>query len=182
MRLIALLFAAFLACGPAAAQSWKDYDYPDLAFGLAFPAEPKVETSTYLAADGTNVDARVYLVEQDNVVYKMTVADLSKTAIGEKTAIDYAVKKMAENGTVTVNIGHRVNRVFGRQLAIANKDGGHSSSAVFYNQKRLYQIEGTVLPTHPDPASGEAIRFQQSLRFTGRFLNLGRLFGPRSPR
>jgi hypothetical protein len=37
---------------------------------------------------------------------------------------------------------------------------------LFYYQRRLYLIKGTVLPSNADSSSGEAIRFQQSLRFT----------------
>ena len=47
MRLIGALIAfVLLASGPAAAQSWKEYTYPQYAFGVSFPAEPKVETKT----------------------------------------------------------------------------------------------------------------------------------------
>jgi len=49
-------------------------------------------------------------------------------------------------------------------LSIAGPDGSRSSVAVFYHKRRLYQIEGTVLPTAT--ATSDAIRFQQSLSFT----------------
>ena len=52
MRLIGafIAFALFMS-GPAMAQSWKEYTYPQYAFGVSFPAEPKVETKTYQAAN-----------------------------------------------------------------------------------------------------------------------------------
>ena len=180
MRLIALVFAAMIACGPVAAQNWRDYDYPDFAFGLAFPADPKIETTTYMAADGSAVEARVYSVEHENTLYKMTIADLSNTTVTEAQAIAHAMKMLAQSGEITVDIGHRINRVFGRQLSIKQKNGGYAQTAIFYYRKRLYQIEGTTLPTHSDPASGDAIRFQQSLRFTNnarRLFGFGTLFG-----
>src|SRR6185312_9325166 len=76
MRAIAFviaLFAAelFAANAPAAAQSWKEYSYPSYSFAVSFPAEPKVETTMYQAADGRSVQAQVYSVTQDNGVFTM---------------------------------------------------------------------------------------------------------------
>jgi hypothetical protein len=39
MRLIALILAAFAISGPAAAQNWQEYSYPDYAFTVTFPAD-----------------------------------------------------------------------------------------------------------------------------------------------
>ena len=46
MRLIALILAAFAISGPAAAQNWQEYSYPDYAFTVTFPADPKIESTT----------------------------------------------------------------------------------------------------------------------------------------
>ena len=73
---------------------------------------------------------------------------------------------MSEGGEVKVNIPHRVNRVYGRQLSIVGPDGIRSMVAVFDYNGRLYQIEGKALPTGNDATAG-AIRFVQSLIFTG---------------
>jgi hypothetical protein len=55
MRSIAFVpivsLAAFVAGGPAAAQSWQEYSYPNYAFTVAFPADPQIETTTYRLAD-----------------------------------------------------------------------------------------------------------------------------------
>jgi hypothetical protein len=72
MRTIALVLAAFVVSGPAAAQSWKEYSYPDYAFSVALPANPQIETTTYQVADGRSVPARVYTVRQNNSVLKVT--------------------------------------------------------------------------------------------------------------
>jgi hypothetical protein len=79
MRLIAftLVLLAAGAGGAAAAQDWKEYVYPADAFAVAFPADPKLDTTTYQAADGRTVEARVYSLAQDDGVFRMTVADLS---------------------------------------------------------------------------------------------------------
>jgi hypothetical protein len=166
MRPIAIISLAVLfAGGPAAAQSWKEYSYPADAFSVAFPAEPKVETTTYQAADGRPVEARIYSVSQDGGLFRMTVADLPDPAMQENAVLDHAVRTLSQGAEITVDIPHRISRVYGRQLSIAAPDGSRSSVAVFYHKRRLYQIEGTVLPTATNSTS-DAIRFQQSLVFT----------------
>lgn len=187
MRLIALVAAlTILAAGPAAAQSWKEYTYPQYAFAVSFPAEPVVETKSYQTADGSPAEARVYSVAQANAVFTMTVVDLSGVQTEEKAVIDHAIKTLAQAGEIKLDIPHRISQVYGRQLSIAGRDGSHASIAVFYHQKRLYQIQGLALATGED-GTAEAIRFQQSLIFTNRAANrtifepvfqvVGRVFG-----
>ena len=170
MRLIAYLIAALIASGPAAAQTWKEYTYPQYSFAVSFPAEPTVETKTYQMADGASAEARVYSVAQPNAVFTMTVVDLSGVQAEEKAVIDYAIKTLAEGGEVKLDIPNRISRVYGRQLSIAGQDGSHSSIALFYHQKRLYQIQGLALPSGEN-ATADAIRFQQSLVFTNNAAN-----------
>src|SRR5215813_3877886 len=75
------LLALMLACAPAAAQDWMEYAYPDLAFSVAFPAEPKVEMTTYQVPDGRAFEARIYSVTRDTGVFKMTVVELPNAGI-----------------------------------------------------------------------------------------------------
>lgn len=166
MRPIALALAAFLAAGPAAALDWKEYSYPDLSFSVSFPADPKVETTTYQAANGRPVEAHVYSVTLDNNIFKMTVADMRETGLEENAVIDHAVKTLSQAGEVKVDIPHRISWIYGRQLSIQAKDGSRSSTAVFYYKRQLYQIEGTTLPSGGSSSTSDTIRFQQSLVFT----------------
>jgi hypothetical protein len=165
MRLIALIAAALFTATPLAAQGWAEYAYPDYGFSVAFPAEPRIQETTYQAAEGTAVPARVYSVAQNGAELILTVAELSGTTIGENAVLDYAVANLTRGSTIKVDIPHRISAVYGRQLSIAGADGSHSSIAVFYYKQRLYQIEGKALPAKTD-ASADAIRFQQSLVFT----------------
>jgi hypothetical protein len=167
MRLIAFILATLVAGtldagSPAAAQSWMEYSYPDYAFTVSFPAEPKVETTTYQLSDGRAAPARVYTAAQDGSVFKMTIVDLTHAALEESAVIDHAVKTLSQGGEIKLDIPHRISRVFGRQLSIQAADGSHSSVAVFYYKQRLYQIEGRT----SGKATADAIRFQQSLVFT----------------
>jgi hypothetical protein len=169
MRRIAFILALFAVTGPAAAQSWKEYSYPEDAFTVSFPAQPKTETTTYQVADGRAVPARVFWVAQDNGVFKMTIADLSDTGLEESAVIDHAIETLSQGGEIKINIPARVSRVFGRQLSIQGTDGSRTSVALFDYKGRLYQIEGKSLPN--SNATADAIRFQQSLIFTDNGTN-----------
>jgi hypothetical protein len=41
MRLIAFFLAVLVASVPAAAEGWKEYNYPDYSFTVSFPAPPR---------------------------------------------------------------------------------------------------------------------------------------------
>jgi hypothetical protein len=155
----------------ARAQAWMEYNYPDFGFAVSFPTDPTVESVPYKTTNGTALGEIMYSVQQEASVYSVTVIDFSSASVEEATAMDQAVKALRENGDVKLDIPARVNRNRGRQLSIIGKDGSHSTVAIFLADHRLYQIQGTVLAWNPDPISGDGIRFQQSLRFTGG--NLG---------
>jgi hypothetical protein len=169
MRQIAVILALLAASAPATAQSWKEYRDPAYSFAVSFPGDPTITMTTYQAGDRP-VEARVYSVAEDNAVFKVTIAEIADPALDEKAVIDQAIENLAQGGEIKVNIAHRVGRVFGRQLSIVGADGSRLSAAVFYLNGRLYQIEGRALATGED-ATGEAIRFQQSLVFTDRASN-----------
>jgi hypothetical protein len=166
MRLSILIPALLVFAAPAAAENWQEYRYPDQSFAIAFPGDPQAEMTTYQVADDRSVEAHVYSVRQDNAVFKMTVAEIGDTGLDEGAVIDHAIKSMSEGGEVKVNIPHRISRVYGRQLSIVGRDGIRSMVALFDYNGRLYQIEGKALPGDND-ATADAIRFVQSLIFTG---------------
>ena len=166
MRLIVLIVATLVGGGPAPAQNWREYSYPDQFFTVAFPGDPQIDTTAYQVADNRSVEAHVYSVGQDNAVFKVTVAELADTGLDETAVIDHAIKTMSAGSEVKVNIPHRINRVYGRQLSIVGPEGVRSMAAVFDYNGRLYQIEGKALATGDD-ATADAIRFVQSLVFTG---------------
>jgi hypothetical protein len=163
VRLIAFIVAMIAASAPADAQGWREYQYPDEGFTAAFPAEPKVEATSYQASGGRLVEARVYSVMQEGGAFKVTVADLSQTEASEGNVMAYAVLMLSRGGEIKLDIPHSTRRIIGRQASIDGVDGSQTYASVFFYNRRLYQIEGTV------PAGGstaEAIRFQQSFDFT----------------
>ena len=162
MRIIAVAVAAFVISGPAAAQGWEEFNYPEYAFSVVFPTNPKVETIPYEVADGRMAPARVYSARQDKAEFKMTIADLANTGLDEKAVIDHAVKRLSKIGTVRVNVPARIYQVYGRQLTVDGADGSRSMVAMFDIMGYLYQIEAKVLPGGNE---FELTRFQQSLVF-----------------
>src|ERR1700744_270064 len=96
MRLTALVVAAFVVSGPAAAQSWTEYAYPEYNFAVSFPAAPTTETVTYQAPDGHAVEAHVYAATLDHAAFKMTIVDFADPALQENAVIANAVKLLSE--------------------------------------------------------------------------------------
>jgi len=127
MRIVAIAVAAFAVSGPAAAQNWEEYTYPEYAFSVTFPAKPQVETTTYQVADGRSVPAHVYRVRWSNGIFTVTVAELANTGLDERTVIDHAVKTLSAGGKVIFDIPHRIYRVYGRQFAMQGTDGSRST-------------------------------------------------------
>ena len=166
MRLFMFIPALLVFASPAAAQSWQEYSYPDYSFRVTFPAAPQIEATTYRIADDRAVEAHVYSVRRDNAEFSVTVAELSDAGLPEVAIIDHTIKMLSEGGQVKVNIPHRINRVFGRQLSILEGDGSRAAVALFDYNGRLYQIEAKSLPNGSD-ATADGIRFVQSLIFTG---------------
>src|SRR6516164_556120 len=104
MRSIPFILAAFAFSAPALAQSWEEYSYPEYAISVAFPTNPKIETTTYEIADGRSVPARVYSARQDKGEFKMTIADLANTGLDEKAVIDHAIKRLSKGGTAGIAV------------------------------------------------------------------------------
>jgi hypothetical protein len=163
LTLVTFILAIMAANAPAGAQSWKEYEYRDEGFTVAFPAEPKVETTSYRASGGRLVEARLYSVVQEGGEFKVMVADLLHTEMSEGNVMAYAVLMLSRGGEIRLDIPHSTRRIIGRQASIEGVDGSQTYASVFFHNRRLYQIEGTV------PAGGstaDAIRFQQSFDFT----------------
>jgi hypothetical protein len=165
MRSTPIILAALILGGPAIAQTWEEYSYPDYAFSVDFPAKPVTENRTYQIADNRSVPARVYSVRQNSSELKITIADLANTGLDETSVIDYAIKALSAGGDVTFNIPQRIDSVYGRSVGIQRRDGSRSTIGVFNYRDRLYQIEAKALPGGSD-AAAETLRFHQSLAFT----------------
>jgi hypothetical protein len=191
MRLIISIAAlTILLSAPVQAEGWDEHAYPDAGFAVRFPVDPQVEAGSYETVGGVTVPATVYSARQGNSVYTITVAELANTPADQPNAIEDAVSLVLKTGQIKLDVKARINREFGRELSIAEDDGGHSLMGIFFFNHRLYQLRAQVLPPDPEAGSAEALLFQQSLRFTadnggragqgqGRFGR--RRFGPGDP-
>jgi len=165
MRLIAFVIALFLAGSPAAAKDWMEYAYPDHSFTVAFPAEPRIEPTTYQAADGRAFAARTYSVALDGSLLKMTVVELPDSNANGDALVSHAVKTLTDGSQIKLDIPHRIRSTYGRQLAFARPDGSFTYVAVFFHKQRLYQLEGIAAAAGGD-ADVDAMIFHQSLDLT----------------
>ena len=163
MRLITFVVAIIVASAPAGAQGWREYEYPNEGFTVAFPAEPKVETTSYQPPGGRLVEARVHSVVQEGGEFKVTVVDLPYAEMSEGNIMAYAVLMLSRGGEIKIDIPHSTRRIIGRQVSIDGLDGSQTYASVFFHNRRLYQIEGTVPAGN---STADAIRFQQSFDFT----------------
>ena len=169
MRLSALVFSAAILAAPAAAlaQAWQDYPFPDAGFAVHFPARPEVTKGAYRRGDGTSVPATIYSARAENMIYTITVADFSKTAVKSDAAIAEAEKLAIGDGKVRAVVDARINSQYGRELSLKRKDGSVSMLAIFFFKNRLYQLDGKAMPPDADGGATYAMRFQQSLQFNG---------------
>src|SRR5262245_10882191 len=80
MRLIPFVLAATIGLipAPAAAQEWIEYVNQTDFFSVNFPHDPKVETITYVSAQGAPLPGHVYTATSGSSTYKMTVIDYSR--------------------------------------------------------------------------------------------------------
>jgi len=167
MRSMLFVLAVLVVSGPAAAQSWEEYAYPEYAVSLTFPAKPQTEMTNYQVAEGRSVPARVYSVRQDKMIFSLTIADLAGSNLEESALIDNAIRNLSTGGKLKLNLPHRIYRVYGRQFVLEGPDGSTSMAAVFDYKGRLYLIEAKALPGGISTDSEFALtRFQQSLTFT----------------
>jgi hypothetical protein len=162
--ILALALTALLG-GAVPAMAWDIYSYPDAKFAAQFPAPPQSGPTRYRTTAGLDVPAQRYWAEEGNVVYLLTLADFTGTALDKDAAIADAVKAFSDQGKVLVDVEARINREFGRELSIDRKDGGHDILAIFFIDQHLYVLNGRAAPPDPGAATAALIRFQQSLNF-----------------
>ncbi len=160
---------AILAAPYAAqAQAWKDYSYPEDGFAVQFPAPPAMSTTSYKTQTGLTLPAVIYSVQQDGVIYSVTVADFSTVAHGDQVAMEDATTAVHQQGEVKVETTERIDRYYGRDITLAGKDGSHSAIAIFFANDQLYELVGKALPPDAEAGSGKTARFQQTLVFIDR--------------
>src|SRR6266446_6906187 len=76
MRILTyIMFAILLGAGPASA--WEEYNYLDQGVAIQFPTKPQAMKSTYDSTYAKGLPSMIYSAEDDHVLYKLTVVDLT---------------------------------------------------------------------------------------------------------
>jgi hypothetical protein len=174
MRIFAfILFALVLGTGPASA--WTEYNYPDQAVAIQFPAKPQTMKSTYNSIYAKGLATTIFSAEDDHVVYKLTVIDLPNRPELGANFLNEAAYDLMREGDVLFTDFPRVYQgersVFGVSLVVDRMDGSRVRSSLYYNKGRLFIADAIVLPARGDKDMTVPSRYDQTIRFPpdGRF-------------
>jgi hypothetical protein len=173
MRLIAFIVAALLL-GAAPASAWEEYVYLDQGVAIQFPVKPQAAKSTYDSDFAKSLPSMVYSVEDDHVLYRLTVVDLPNADKGADF-VNEAAYWLMRKGDVLFTDFPRVYQgaksIYGVTLIVDRKDGSRVRSSLYYHKGRLYMADAIVLPARGDKDMATPSRFDMTIRFPpdGRF-------------
>ena len=174
MRILAFVFLTFVF-GASPAAAWQEYVYLDRGFAIQFPAKPQVSAGTYSSTLVKGLKSSIYSVEDDHVLYRMTVVDLAGHNEAGVNFLNEAAYNLIRDGDVIFNDFPRVYQdekaIYGVTLVVDRPDGNRVRTSLYYNKGRLYLAEAIVLPARGDKDMTTPSRFDQTVRFPpdGRF-------------
>lgn len=169
-----MISAALLTTAGAANvadEGWREFTYPESGFAAQYPARPKMERRDYRTAQVPEGVVRelVYSVNSGGVTYEVDVADFTKTTADKDRTIEEAANGQLAQGKMTHDeSGARVDFNYGREIRIEDGMGGSVTNAIFFIDKKLYQLKVTFPGDNTDPAGSSGIHFFQQ---TFRLLN-----------
>ena len=174
MRILAfVVFALLLTARPASA--WEEYKYLDQGVAIQFPAKPQAMKSTYDSVYAKGLASMIYSAEDDHVVYKLTVVDLTARPDMGANFLNEAANRLQREGEVLFTDFPRVYQdarsVFGVSLVVDRTDGSRVRSSLYHHKGRLYMADAIVLPARGDKDMTTPSRYDQTIRFPpdGRF-------------
>ena len=174
MRIFAfIMLALFLVAGPASA--WEEYMYLDQGVAIQFPAKPQAMKSTYDSVFAKGLPSMIYSAEDDHVVYRLTVIDLTtKPDMGANFLNETAYSLMRQGDVLFTDfprVYQDAQSIYGVTLVVDRKDGSRVRSSLYYHKGRLYIADAVVLPARSDKDMTTPSRYDQTIRFPpdGRF-------------
>jgi hypothetical protein len=174
MRIFAFVILTFvLGAGPASA--WQEYIYLDRGFAIQFPATPQVTSALYQSTLVKGLRSDIYAVEDDHVLYRVTVVDLAGHTDAGANFLNEAAYNLMREGDVLFSDFPRVYQeekaIYGVTLVVDRPDGRRVRTSLYYNKGRLYLADAIVLPARGDKDMTVPSRFDQTVRFPpdGRF-------------
>ncbi len=168
MRIFAVVMLA-LFLGAGAASAWQEYVYLDQGVAIQFPAKPQAAKSTYDSIYAKRMPSMVYSVEDDHVLYKLTVVDLTDRPDKGSTFVNEAGYELMREGEILFTDFPRVYQdeqsIYGVTLVVDRKDGSRVRSSLYYNKGRLYIAQAIVLPARGDKDMTTPSRYDMTIRF-----------------
>ena len=166
------LAAALLAGAALAAEGgWQEFSYPEGGFAAQYPSRPQVEIVDYKTAQTPEgvVKERVYSTNFGGVVYAVAVADFTHTPAEKDKTIEEAAKNLMALGKLTHDeSGARIDWNYGREIRVEDASGTSYTDAIFFIDKKLYQLRVTYPAVNSDPNGSSGIHFfQQAFRLLG---------------
>ena len=176
MRLVALVALTWIL-GVTQAAAWQEYIYLDQGFAIQFPgaAKPAVTSGAYKSALAKNLKSNAYSLEDEHVIYRMTVVDLTAQPDRGANFLNEAAYNLMREGDVLFTDFPRVYQeekaIYGVTLVVGRTNGQRVRTSLYYNKGRLYQADAIVLPARGDKDMTTPSRFDQTVRFPpdGRF-------------
>jgi hypothetical protein len=179
MRGLTTLSVALLLLTLPAKAEWRYWACPVDSFASKFPAEPKQDSIKFtLPRHGEALSARTYTTIEDNVVYKVLVADYSDRKDDGASILEEAMFQHTDTdddglrrGTIVANDSARIEPVprgatYGRRIAIdLPNNGGRNLTNFYFRNGKLYKQSSIILPANGDYANPDASRFVESLMF-----------------
>jgi len=168
MRIFAfIMFALFLGAGPAAA--WEEYIYLDQGVAIQFPVKPQAMRSTYDSTYAKGLPSMVYSAEDDHVLYKLTVVDLTARPEMGANFLNEVANRLQREGEVLFADFPRIYQgersVFGVSLVVVRVDGRRVRSSLYHGTGGLYIADAIVLPARGDKDMTTPSRYDQTIRF-----------------
>ncbi len=152
--------------GSASAQSqWQEYSYPGQQFAVSFPGEPSIQVFPVQTGNGRLATETLYTARYDKGLFQVAVIDYSRVSADGSGAIDQIIRNVRTRAQVNLDLPVHLQGAIGHYLNMTGKNGAHSVGAVYFANRRIYEIEASEPSWQLDPLSGDMLRFQQSLRF-----------------
>jgi hypothetical protein len=174
MRSLALVVLTLLI-GTTSAMAWEEYVYLDRGFAIQFPARPQMRTATHQSALVKGLSAAIYSVEDDHVLYRITVVDLAGHTEAATNLLNEAAYFLMREGNLLFTDFPRVYQderaIYGVTLVVDRTDGSRARTSLYISKGRLYLADAIVLPARGDKDMTVPSRFDQTIRFPpdGRF-------------
>lgn len=179
MRGIALTVAALMISAVPANAAWNYYACPSDNFATQFPSVPKMETTKFsMPRHGSALSAHTYTATDDNIIYRVTVADYSDRVADGASILEEAIFQHTDaddhglrNGKIVGNDTARIEPVvrgatYGRRITMdMPNNGGRNLTTFYFRGGKLYEQSVTILPANGDYTTPNGSRFVESLLF-----------------